>query len=99
MPGSDEPRSYLVEWYWPGVSIEKLAAAAGRTQRAANEFRGQGRELRFCGSMLVPADETVFCFFDGEEANVRTISEQVGVPFERVLKLLWIDGKQREEEE
>jgi hypothetical protein len=42
----------------------------------------------------VPADETVFCLFDGLEDDVRTVSEHAGVPFERVLASLLIDGKQ-----
>jgi hypothetical protein len=93
---SDESRSYLVECYWPGVSEEKLAVAAQRARQAASELRRDGRELRFLGSILVPADETVFCFFDGVEADVRAVSEQAGVPFERVLESLRIDGKQRQ---
>ncbi|HVE25417.1 MAG TPA: nickel-binding protein [Sporichthya sp.] len=88
------PRSYLVECYWPGVSEEKLAAAAERVRAAASELSRHGREVRFVGSILVPADETVFCLFDGLEDDVRTVSEHAGVPFERVLASLLIDGKQ-----
>ena len=91
--------SYLVECYWPGVSEEKLAAVAERAQQAARRLRRQGRVLRFRGSLLVPEDETVFCFFDGEEADVRSASEQAGMPFERVLVSLRIDGKRQMKEE
>jgi hypothetical protein len=84
--------------YWPGVSEEKLAAAAQCAQTAASEPRRQGREFRFRGSILVVADETVFCLFEGLEADVRAVSEQAGVPFERVLESLRIDGKQRQRE-
>jgi hypothetical protein len=99
MSESDQPKSYLVECYWPGVSEEKLAVAVGRAHEAASELRDQGRELRFLGSILVPADETVFCLFDGAEADVRTASEQAGVPFERVLESLRIDGNYEPKEE
>lgn len=98
MSGRDEARSYLVECYWPGVSEEKLAAAAQRAQTAASELRRQGREFRFRGSILVVADETVFCLFEGLEADVRAVSEQAGIPFERVLESLRIDDKQRQRE-
>jgi hypothetical protein len=91
--GNFEQRSYLVECYWPGVTEEKLAAMLERAQEAAQGLRLQGRELRLRGSMLVPEDETVFCFFDGEEADVRTASEQAGIPYERVLLSLRIDGE------
>jgi Protein of unknown function (DUF4242) len=91
--GDGTSRDYLVECYWPGVSVEKLAAVAERAQEAARELRRHGRGLRFDGSVLVPEDETVFCFFDGEEADVRTASEQAGIPYERVLLSLRIDGE------
>jgi hypothetical protein len=81
MSGRDESRSYLLECYWPGVSMEKLTAAAGRAQQAADEVRGQGRGLHFAGSIRVPADETVCWLFDGEEAGIRAASERAGVPF------------------
>jgi hypothetical protein len=96
--GSDPSKSYLVECYWPGVSAEKVAAAVRRAEAAAHELRSQGREFRFLGSLLVLVDETVFCLFDGDEADVRTVSERAGMPFERVLESLRIDGNQREEE-
>jgi|SRR5690242_1058220 hypothetical protein len=95
---TEDTSSYLVESYWPGVSVEKLTAAAGRAQHATNEVRARGGELRFHGSMLIPADETVFWFFTGEEADVRSVSERAGVPFERILESLRIDGKQQKEE-
>lgn len=70
MSADGQLRGYLVECYWPGVSAEKVAAAVERAEQAADELRGQGRSLRVLGSILVPADETVFCLFDGEEADV-----------------------------
>jgi len=97
MSESGEAKSYLVECYWPGVSEEKLALASQRARRAAYGLRRHGRELRFRGSILVPADETVFCLFDGVEADVRAVSEEAGMPFERILESLRIDGRQRKE--
>ena len=90
MAADDHPTGYLVECYWPGVSAAKLAAAVERAEQAADELRGQGRSLHFLGSILVPADEVVFCLFDGAEADVRAVSEKAGVPFERILESLRI---------
>jgi Protein of unknown function (DUF4242) len=98
MSGHGQPRGYLVGCYWPGVSAEKLAAAVERAEQAADELRGQGRSLRFLGTILVPADETVFCLFDGEEADVRAVSEKAGVPFERILESLRIGSVQTKQE-
>jgi hypothetical protein len=98
MSGSDESRGYLVECYWPGVSERKVREVVARAQAAAAELRDSRRPIEFLGSILVPADETVFCLFEGAEEDVRAVSEQAGVPFERVLASLRI-GKQVQEEE
>jgi hypothetical protein len=83
---------YLVECYWPGVSTDQLADVAARTDRAAAAVRKRGRGFRFLGSILVPADETVFCLFNGSEADVRTVVEDAGVPFERILESIRVDA-------
>jgi hypothetical protein len=85
-----EPRSYLVECYWPGVNEQKLGITVGRAP-ASDEMSRQGHDLRFVASILVPSDETVFWLFDGDEADVGAVSKQAGVTFERVLPSLRID--------
>ena len=87
------PRSWLVECYWPGVTRHKLSLAAERARAAALELQSQGRRLEFVGSVLVPADETVFCFFDGVEQDVRAVSAHAGIQVERVLESVRIDGR------
>lgn len=99
MSGRVVQTSYLVECFWPGVSPAELATVAGRAQEAARSLQGRGRELRFLGSILLPSDETVFCFFEGQEADVREVSEQAGVPYERVLEAIRFEGDDRPEEE
>lgn len=99
MSGGDVAESYLVECYWPGVDEVRLAAAVQRIRSVASEIRRSGRRVDFRGSILILADETVFCLFDGAEADVRAVSEQAGVPFERVIESLRIDGKQWQREE
>lgn len=99
MSGSGATSSYLVECYWPAISEQKLSAAVLRVREEASELRRHGRDVEFLGSILVPEDETVFCLFDGAEEDVRAVSERAGMPFERVLASLRIDGKQAKEEE
>jgi hypothetical protein len=92
---SRNPRtSYLVECYWPGVSEEALVAAVRRTRSATSALRRHGRDVDFLGSILVPADETVFALFTGCEADVRDASTRAGLPFERVLGSLHVDGSE-----
>jgi hypothetical protein len=99
MPRGGVAESYLVECYWPGVDEVRLAAAVERARTAASELRRSGRQVDFRGSILVPTDETVFCLFDGAEEDVRAVSERAGMPFERVLVSLRINGEQATEEE
>jgi hypothetical protein len=99
MSRSDGLRSYLVECYWPGVSEQKVADAAARAHAAAGQLRREGGDVDFLGSILIPADETVFCLFEGAEEDVRVVSKQAGVPFERVLASLRIDGSHAKEEQ
>jgi HSP20 family molecular chaperone IbpA len=89
---SDSTRSYLVECYWPGVNPENLAVTVERVRTTVSALRRRGGDVAFLGSILVPADETVFCLFDGMEADVRAVSEQARLPFERILESLRSDG-------
>jgi Nickel responsive protein SCO4226-like len=86
MSDGEAPSTYLVECYWPAVTEQQHAAAAGRARAAAGELRPRGRGLEFLGSILIPAEETVFCLFAGCEEDVRAASQRAGLPFERVLE-------------
>jgi hypothetical protein len=90
----DGRRSYLVECYWPGVSANALTAAARLAHEASIDLRSGGHRIEFLGSILVPKDETVFCQFEGAEADVRAVMAKAGIPVERVLESLRIDGRQ-----
>ena len=79
-------RTYLVECYWPAVTEREHAAAAGRARTAAEDARREGDQLEFLGSILIPAEETVFCLFAGREEDVRAASQRAGLPFERILE-------------
>src|SRR5215204_5393189 len=83
---ADEPRTYLVECFWPGIDERQHAAAADRAQASALQLRREGEEIEFLGSILIPGDETVFCFFKGREPGVWGASERAALPFERVLE-------------
>ncbi len=84
------PGRYLAECYWPGVSEDALAETVALADAAASELRRQGRQVDLRGTILVRSDETVFCLFEGREADVRAAGELAGVRFERVLESLWL---------
>jgi hypothetical protein len=87
-----ESRSYLVECYWPGVSTKGFAKSAERIQEEASKLAREGGDIVFRGSILVLADESVFCLFDGSESDIRTASERAGMRFDRVLESMRIAG-------
>lgn len=81
-------KGYLVESYWPGASAERLGCAGDRAVAAAADL---GAGVVFIGSILVPADETVFSLFDGREDDVRAVTSRAGVPVERIVESLRIN--------
>ena len=87
-----EPPTCLVECYWPGVTEQKLVAAVGRVQAAIEQRQRHSRAPRLVGSIFVPADETVFCLFEGEREEVEAVSAAAELPFERILGSRWIDA-------
>jgi hypothetical protein len=91
---SENRGSYLGECYWPGVNEQKLDHAAERMRTAADELPGQRHDLRFGGSILLPAGQAIVWLFDGDEADMRALSEQASVASERVLRSLRIGGSE-----
>ncbi|MEU1268628.1 hypothetical protein [Streptomyces sp. NPDC005799] len=86
-------RTYLVECYWPGVTASALADAGIRAAAAARELSTLGRNVRFLGSLLVPADETAFCRFAGGcAADVERVSTLARLPFARILESVELPG-------
>jgi len=45
-----------------------------------------GESVRYLGSMLMPEDEVVLCFFEGSATMVRRAAQRAEVPFERILE-------------
>ncbi|HZS25267.1 MAG TPA: hypothetical protein VFA30_09810 [Gaiellaceae bacterium] len=84
-------RIYLAECYWPDVSEALLAEAAERVERAAARLRDDGADVGHLGTVLMAADEIVFCLFRGREQDVRELSLAAGLPFERVVGAEWLE--------
>jgi len=95
MSDDGEAAACLVECYWPGVTEQKLLAVVERVQAAIERRHADGRALRLLGSIRVPADETVFCLFEGEQEEVEAVSTAAELPFERILDSRWMDETRR----
>lgn len=79
--------TFVAERYWPGVSATSHEAATARGGRSAEEMRREGRRIHYVQSTLVPADETVFCFFEADDLqDVVELNERAGLSFDRIVE-------------
>ena len=73
----------VAECLLPGLTI---AAAEKLARRITAELEGRPRPgVCFLGCLLMPGDEVLMCVFRGPQADVRSVSERAGLPFERIL--------------
>ena len=81
--------TYLVERYWPGVTIERLQAALERGQRVIEEMAGEGTPIRDVSCTLIPGEEVVFSVYEGPSATaVQQLNERPGIPFSRIVEAI-----------
>ena len=84
-------KSYLLECYWPDVGEEQAGARIDTVRSAVAHLSSKGRKIDFVGSIYVPSDETMFCLFDGAEADVLEASREAQIPFDRIRESLRFD--------
>jgi hypothetical protein len=82
---------YAAKCYWPGVNEGELQHAAAAAGREAARFRGEGRPIRYLGSLLFPADDLVLCIFETpERALVSDTTARAHIPCERLMETVWL---------
>jgi hypothetical protein len=81
--------TYLVERYWPGVTVQRLSEALGRVRQVMEEMSGQGMSIGDVSCTLIPAEEVVFSVYEGPSAAaVRQLNERAGIPFSRIIEAI-----------
>lgn len=86
------PQAFLVEHYWPGVTVEAFSAATGRVQATADLMADEGVDVRYLHSTMVPGDEAAFCVFEaGALEFVAEVYKRAGVRFERIIDAVELD--------
>jgi hypothetical protein len=78
-----QQRWQIAECLLPGLTVVTAEELAGRI--TAELACNPQVNVLFLGSLLMPGDEVLLCLFSGPEAEVRAVSERVGLPFERIL--------------
>jgi hypothetical protein len=94
--GADDGPLFLVECYWPGVSVSRVAAADAKTVRALEAFGDRTAGARHLGSIFVPGDELLLrVFAGGSTAIIEKANTLAGVPVERVVAILALPSRLR----
>ncbi len=92
LPDPRPIRRYLVERYWPGLTLDGLRRDEASIRAAAQRITGEGRSTTFLGSTFVPSEGTVLSVFEaGDEAWVVEANRLAGVPVHRILDV--VDGR------
>jgi Protein of unknown function (DUF4242) len=87
---------YLVERYWPGVTIERLREALEGARRVLDDMRLEGISVRPISCTLIPAEEVVFSVYEGPSAEaVRFHNERAGLPFSRIVEAIAVTGDEK----
>jgi Protein of unknown function (DUF4242) len=87
---------YLVERYWPGVTIERLREALDGARRVLADMRLEGILVRPLSCTLIPGEEVVFSVYEGPSADaVRVHNERAGIPFNRIVEAIAVAGEEK----
>jgi hypothetical protein len=89
-PSNPEPLSrFVVERYAPGLTLEGVRSLEPRFRRAAASVRRTGRAVRYVGSIVITAEETVFSVFEADGAEtVAEVNGRVALPFDRIVPVV-----------
>jgi hypothetical protein len=78
--------TFLVERYWPGVTLEAFTAAAGRLRDSVDRLRREGAAIRTVAATLVPSDEAAYWIVDATSIDlIETAWERAGMGVERIV--------------
>ncbi len=78
--------TFVVERYWPGVTIGMVEAVIAREAALAREMSSEGRSVRVLHTTLVQGDETVISVVAAEsEADVAELGARSGRPADRIV--------------
>jgi hypothetical protein len=93
MDGTATPeRTFLVEHYWPGITVDEFRAAADRVRASTRDMARDAARIGFLHSTMVPEDEAAFCVFAAaSSALVEEAYRRAGVAFERIVDALELE--------
>lgn len=94
--GSAPGARFLVERYWPGLTLERLKATEAKVRRASAAVSREGHPVRYLGSTFVPEEESVLAVFAAEAAEwVVEVNRRAGLPVDRVVAVVELRRAER----
>ncbi len=78
--------AFVAECYWTGVTDADVRQLDARADAAAVAVSREGQRVTYLGSILMPADEVVFCLFEGSADAVRRAVVRAQIPSERLAE-------------
>lgn len=83
---------YVVERYLPGLAPSVLVGSLERLEHETVAMRGEGINVRYLGSTIIPSDESCLCQFEGpSEAAVSEVNRRADITFDRVVAALAVE--------
>jgi len=80
---------YLVDRTLPGITIEQLAAAQSAAIATTEQFRAEGRDVRYLRSVYVPGEAHCMCLFEAPDADtVKAVNDTARIPYTVVLEAM-----------
>lgn len=88
MSTGGDRQSYLVEWYWPGLTEAVAASTTRRAEAAAGGLAAEGMDISCQAAYIVPEDEVTLCLFEAaSRAEVEEACRRAHLPFDRILRV------------
>ena len=77
---------FLLECYWPDVTLGRAATAVARARSAAAAMTLGGRPVRYVNGIFVPSEESVLCVFEASSArDVAETARRAGLRADRIV--------------
>jgi hypothetical protein len=87
---------YIVERYWPGLTLARLETGEGKLRSAADRLASEGRPVRYLGSTFIADEETAFSVFEAADpAWVEEVNRLADQPFDRIVPVVDLRESER----
>ena len=90
---TDTVATFLVERYWPGVTVTAFAEVSRGVDECVERLRMGGASIRTVASTLVLADEAAYWVVDAASLDLVSLAfEGAGVAVERIVEAVDLRG-------